>query len=184
VYPVDPTLNILDPNNTAGGGGALLLHTDATLVGSGILLPQNLSAAPNFLGSNALNLENAIAAASPREVTLAGVFTSDGVSNFTNGLADYDWDDATSPMFTVMLQAPFTGSYAVDSSNVGHFTGTIDIPTPATNPPLLTTTYPFILPSTNIFKVSFYQVSGSQAFIIQTDTTANVTGLLLQQQLP
>jgi hypothetical protein len=184
VYPVDPTLNILDPNNTTGGGGALLLHTDANLVGSGVLLPQNLSAAPNFLGSNALNLENAIAAASPREVTLAGVFTSDGVSNFTNGLADYDWDDATSPMFTVMLQAPFTGSYAVDSSNVGHFTGTIDIPTPATNPPLLTTTYPFILPSTNIFKVSFYQVSGSQAFIIQTDTTANVTGLLLQQQLP
>ncbi|HUC52823.1 MAG TPA: hypothetical protein VMR90_02175 [Candidatus Cybelea sp.] len=184
VYPVDPTLNILDPNNASGGGGALLLHTDANLVGSGILLPQNLSAPSNLLGLNALNLENAIVAPSPREVVLAGVFTSDGVSSFTNGLADYDWDDATTPTSTVILQTPFTGSYAADSANNGHFTGTFNIPTPAANPPALTTTYPFILPSTNIFSVSIYQASGSQAFIVQTDATANVSGFLIQQQLP
>jgi len=184
VYPVDPTLNILDPNNATGGGGALLLHTDANLAGSGVLLPQNVPATVNFLANNALNLENAIAAASPREVVLAGVVTSDGAANFTNGITDYDWDDATIPLLTVMLQAPFTGSYAADSTNAGHFTGTFNIPTPAANPPLLPTTYSFILPSTNVFNVSFYQASGSQAFIIQTDTTANVSGLLIQQQLP
>jgi hypothetical protein len=184
VYPVDPTLNILDPNNVTGGGGALLLHTDAKFVGSGILLPQNLSAAPNFLAGNALNLENAIVAASPREVVLAGVVTSDGVSNFANGIADYDWDDATNPMLTVIMQAPFTGSYAADAANAGHFTGTFNVPTPAANPPLLPTTYSFILPSINMFNVSFYQASGSQAFVIQTDTAANVSGLLIQQQLP
>ena len=184
VYPVDPTLNILDPNNASGGGGALLLHTDANLVGSGVLLPQSLSAAVSFLANNALNLENAIAAASPREVVLAGVVTGDGVSNFTNGIADYDWDDAANPMLTVMLQSPFTGSYAADSNNAGHFTGTFNVPTPAANPPLLPTTYSFILPSTNTFNVSIYQANGSQAFLIQTDATASVSGLLMLQQLP
>jgi hypothetical protein len=184
VYPVDPTLNILDPNNPSNGGGALLLHTDAITVGSGMLLPQNLAAASNILGANALNLENAIAAATPREVALVGVFTSDGISNLGNGISDYDWDDAISPLLTVMLGASFTGSYVADPSNSGHFSGTFNIPTPAVNPPALPTTYPFILPSTNIFTVSFYQASTSQAFIVQTDTTANVSGILIQQQLP
>lgn len=184
VYPVDPTLNILDPNNSSNGGGALLLHTDANIVGSGVLLPQNLAASSNILGINALNLENAIAASSPREAALVGVVTSDGISTFANGLSDYDWDDANSPLFTVMLGAPFTGVYAADASNAGHFTGTFNIPTPPVNPPALTTTYPFILPSTNILNVSFYQASGAHAFVIQTDSTANVSGVLLQQQLP
>lgn len=184
VYPVDPTLNILDPNNSSNGGGALLLHTDANIVGSGVLLPQNLPAASNILGINALNLENAIAAATPREVALVGVFTSDGISSLGNGISDYDWDDANSPSLTVMLGASFTGSYLADASNLGHFSGTFNIPTPAVNPPALPTTYPFILPSTNIFNVSFYQASSSQAFIIQTDASANVSGTLIQQQLP
>ena len=184
VYPVDPTLNILDPNNPSNGGGALLLHTDANIVGSGLLLPQNLPAASNILGINALNLENAISAATPREVALVGVFTSDGISSLGNGISDYDWDDANSPSLTVMLGASFTGSYVADASNSGHFSGTFDIPTPAVHPPALPTTYAFILPSTNIFNVSIYQASSSQAFIIQTDATANVSGTLIQQQLP
>jgi hypothetical protein len=184
VYPVDPALNILDPNNSSNGGGALLLHTDANIVGSGVLLPQNLPAASNILGSNALNVENAIATTTPREAVLVGVVTSDGISSFGNGVSDYDWDDANTPFLTVILGAPFTGAYAADASKAGHFTGTFNIPTPAANPPALPTTYPFILPSTNIFSVSFYQASGSQALVIQTDTTANVSGRLMQQQLP
>jgi len=31
LYLVDPALNILDPSNSSGGGGALLLHTDASV---------------------------------------------------------------------------------------------------------------------------------------------------------
>jgi hypothetical protein len=39
VYAVDPTLNILDPNNSAAGltGGALLVELDANLVGKAML---------------------------------------------------------------------------------------------------------------------------------------------------
>jgi hypothetical protein len=42
VYAVDPTLNILDPNNSAEGltGGALLAEMDTNLVGTGVLIPQ------------------------------------------------------------------------------------------------------------------------------------------------
>lgn len=42
IYAVDPTLNILDPNNSASGltGGALILETDTSLVGTGVLIPQ------------------------------------------------------------------------------------------------------------------------------------------------
>jgi len=177
VYPVDPTLNILDPNNASGGGGALLLHTDAGIIGTGVLLPQNLAASPNIVASNAVNLENAVDSATPREVALVGVFTSDGVSNFTNGVSDYDADDQGTASTTPMLKAPFTGTYAADATFAGHFTGTFNIPTPASG-------YPFIIPSTNIFAVSLYQASGSQAFVVQTDTTANSVGRIIQQQLP
>jgi hypothetical protein len=177
VYPVDPTLSILDPNNTSGGGGALLLHTDAAIIGSGVLLPQTLPASPNIQAFHALNLEDAIASSSPREVALVGVFASDGVSKFTNGLADYDEDDTVNPTTTVMLNAPFTGTYLADAAFTGHYTGTFNIPAPAGG-------YPFIIPSTSMFNVSIYQASSAQAFVVETDTHANSVGRIIQQQLP
>ena len=177
VYPVDPTLNILDTNNSSGGGGALLLHTDSSIIGSGLLLPQSLAAPPKITGNQVLNLENAIASSSPREAALVGVFTSDGTSAFTGGVADYDRDDSNTPTTTIMLNAPFTGTYQADATFSGHFTGTFNIPTPSGG-------YPFITPSTNTFSVSFYQASSTQAFIVQTDASANSIGRLMQLQLP
>jgi len=177
VYPVDPTLNILDPNNKSGGGGALLLHTDTKIVGSGVLLPQAVAASANIAGFHALNLENAIFSSSSREVALAGVFLSDGVSNFTNGAADYDADDTVNPTTSVMLKAPFTGTYLADATFAGHFVGTFNIPAPAGG-------YPFIIPSTNAFNVSIYQASSAQAFVAEMDTHANSIGRTIQQQLP
>jgi hypothetical protein len=177
VYPVDPTLNILDINNSSGGGGALLLHTDAGIIGSGLLLPQSLGASPNITGNQVLNLENAIESSSPREVALVGVFTSDGTSAFTGGVADYDRDDTVNPTTSVMLNATFTGTYQADTTFSGHFTGAFTIPTP-------TGGYPFITPSTNTFSVSIYQASSTQAFIVQTDTSANSIGRIIQLQLP
>jgi hypothetical protein len=40
VYPVDPTLNIADPNNTTGGGGALMTEYDTTALAVGVVVPQ------------------------------------------------------------------------------------------------------------------------------------------------
>jgi hypothetical protein len=88
IYMVDPALNILDPNSTSGGGGALLLHTDASINGTGIVVPQSVSATPSFFANYGLNLTNSIATATATdEFDLAGVVSSDGSSKFLNGLS-------------------------------------------------------------------------------------------------
>ena len=176
IYMVDPTLNILDPNNSSGGGGALLLHTDANINGTGILVPQVLPVPSTIVASHAINLRNSIAASTPNELDLAGVVTSDGSGKFINGVTDYDQSDSINPANTVS-GAPFTGNYAADSANPGRFTGSFSIPTPMGG-------YPFIPTSVTTFNVSLYQASGSQALVIQTDNTANISGYLVQQRLP
>src|SRR6267378_1047716 len=174
IYMVDPAVNILDPNNSSGGGGALLLHTDATINGTGIVVPQAVSATPSFVANYALNLTNSITTSTTTdEADLVGVVSSDGSSKFVNGLADYDKNDSANPAILPVLGASFTGTFAADTANSGRFTGSFTV-TPGA--------YPFI--SATAFNVSFYQASGSQAFVIQTDLSANVSGYLLQQQLP
>jgi hypothetical protein len=183
MYMVDPALNILDPNSTTGGGGALLLHTDTHINGTGILVPQQTSTA--FLGNYALNLNNSIAATTPNELDLVGVFTGDGNLNFGGAanfaLADYDQVNS-SP--TPILGAPLSGTFTMDSAHSNRATGTftVNIPTGAVSP----VNYPFIpgLTAPVTFSVAFYQVSNSEAFIIETDSKANVSGFLVLQQLP
>lgn len=171
VYVVDPTLNILDPNNPTGHGGALLMHTDASIVGTGMLLPQNGTG--TFTGNYALGLMNSIATSTPNELDLVGVITSDGTANFTNGLADYDQNNPTNPL--PMFAGVLTGTFA---TNAGHFTGGLTV-----TPPAVTGSYSFIPGATTptTFTVSIYQASVSQAFVIETDTQANAEGVLVQQ---
>jgi hypothetical protein len=171
VYLVDPSLNSLDPNSSTSGGGALLLHTDANIIGTGRLIPQISSTPAAIVGNQGLNLSNCIAASTPNELDLVGAATSDGSGNLTNGVADYD--QSTSPN----AAGPFTGTFAADAAHTGRFTGSFNIPTPASG-------YPFIPPSVTTFNFSFYQVSDTQILLIQTDNTANVSGYLLQQRLP
>lgn len=175
VYMVDPTINMLDPNNSSGGGGALLLHTDANINGTGMLIPQTISAPPAIVANQALNLRNCIAASTPNELDLVGVVSSDGSGKFVNGLADYDQSNSVNPM--TVTGAPFTGSFMMDSANAGRFTGSFSIPMP-------TGGYPFIPPSATSLNISIYQASDSQALVIQTDNTANISGYLVQQRLP
>lgn len=179
MYLVDPTLNILDPNNTSGGGGALLLHTDGNINGTGILVPQQTSTA--FLGSYALNLNNSIATTPPNELDLVGVLSANGtqlLGGGANDLADYD-EVSTSP--APMLGAPLSGSFAPDGNHPGRAFGSLKID----DPPAAVNPYPFIpgLTPPLTFSVAFYPVNNSEAFIIETDTQANVSGYLVQQQL-
>jgi hypothetical protein len=173
-YPVDPALNILDPNAT-GNGGALLLHTDANINGVGLLLPQ---ASPKVFSSHyALNLGNAIAASTPNEIDLVGILTSDGSSNFTANLADYT---QASPMPNPMIGAPLSGTFAVLSGRyIGSFTVTS-----------LVGGYSFLTGSITAsatpatFSVAIYQATTSQAFVVETDAHAITTGQMVQQNLP
>jgi hypothetical protein len=180
MYLVDPTLNILDPNSTTGGGGALLLHTDSHINGTGVLTPQQTATA--FVGNYALNLNNSIATTPPNELDLVGVLSATGTQVLGGGatdLADYD-KVSTSP--TPMLGAPLSGTFAIDGVHPGRATGsfTVAIPPTAVSP------YPFIpgLTPPVTLNVAFYQVSNSEAFIVENDTQANVSGYLVLQQLP
>ena len=179
LYLVDPALNILDPSNSTGGGGALLLHTDASIIGTGILIPQVVSGTPSFSQNHGLNLVNSVDPANMvnvDEVHLVGRLSSDGAANFT-GTADYGQNGAYYP--NVVKGNTLSGTFAADSLNPGHFTGSFTL---GTDPAIAL--FPFITPAVSTFQVSYYQASASQALFIQTDTSADAWGYLLKQQLP
>ncbi len=179
LYLVDPALNILDPSNSSGGGSALLLHTDASIIGTGVLIPQVVSGSPTFSQNHALNLINSVTSLTPpNEVHLVGRLASDGAANFT-GTADYGQNSAYAPPSAV-LGNTLSGTFASDSVNPGHFTGAFTLASDPTN----LMWFPFISPTISTFNVSYYQASSSQALVIQTDTSADAWGYLLQQQLP
>lgn len=174
-YFVDPSINILDPNNSSGGGGALLLHTDTNINGVGILLPQATPA--RFAGGYALNLNNSIAS-TPNEVDLVGTLSADGVSSFgTANTADYDHNDSSTA--NPMIDAGLSGSFAPDTAHAStsRYTGSLTVAPPTTG-----TTYPFIPGSA--FTVAIYPASNSQAFIVETDTKSSIIGRILEQILP
>jgi hypothetical protein len=61
MYMTDPLLNLLDPNNSAGGGGALLVDLDNTpvvLFGTGVLIPQVDNVAADFAGNYAFGAQD------------------------------------------------------------------------------------------------------------------------------
>lgn len=182
-YPVDPTVNILDPNNTTGGGGALLFHLDTTINGAGILLPQPTT--PKVFSLNyALNLLNAIDAPTPNEIDLVGLLTSDSVSAFTGNLADYTENTGPNPM----LGAPLIGAFTVDpntASHPGRYTGSFSVTSLAVASGY---TYPSgtatAAATKSTFNVAIYQATPSQAFVVETDNQAITTGQMVQQNLP
>ncbi len=58
VYMTDPTLNLLDPNNTAGPGGALVLDLDPDLSGgTGLVIPQTDFTTADFSGNYAFGAQ-------------------------------------------------------------------------------------------------------------------------------
>jgi hypothetical protein len=176
LYLVDPTLNILDPGNSSGGGGALLLHTDASIIGTGMLIPQLVSGTPSFSNNHGLNLINSMDSTTVDEVHLVGRLASDGTANLT-GAADYGQNGAFFP--NIVIGNTLAGTFAADSANPGHFTGSFTL---GTDPTIAL--FPFITPAVSMFNVSYYQASSSQALVIQTDTSADAWGYLLEQQLP
>jgi hypothetical protein len=181
LYVVDHNVNILDPNASpagffSGGGNALMLHTDANVNGTGVMIRNTKPGFSPFIGNNALQLTNAITTSTTtNELDLIGVVPADGVAHLL-GLADYD-QNSSSPV--AVLGASVTGSFVEDTLNQGRATGSITIPTPST-----AGTYPFISPAAPSFNVAYHRINSSQAFVLQSDTSANSSGFAIQQLLP
>lgn len=182
LYVVDSSIDILDPNNSGpnfnpgAAGNALMLHTDGNINGTGFLFERVGQAVPFFAAGHAIQVRNStITNSAADEVDLAGVVTGDGSGSFVSGLADYDRDASVG-----VLNASVTGDFARDTgSEVRHYFGSITIPTPTT-----AGAYPFIPSSAATFSVSYYQISATETFVLQTDSSANSSGFLFFQLFP
>jgi hypothetical protein len=115
IFATDPTLNLLDPNNTTTGlGGALILDNDANAVGTGLIVPQATGA---FQGNYAVNLQFFPSAGG--EEDFVGQSTQSGGS-FTGTV------DLNDNLITASAVA-FSGTSTADSSNVGRYTGSFTV---------------------------------------------------------
>jgi hypothetical protein len=182
LYVVDKNVNILDPNASpsgffSGGGNALMVHTDVNVNGTGVMIRNPVPGFSPFLGNNALQLTNTVTSSTTaNELDLVGIVPADGIAHLS-GLVDYDQSDPSTP--AAVLGASVTGSFVEDTLNQGRATGSITIPTPST-----AGAYPFISPAAPSFNVAYYRINSSQAFVLQTDTSANSSGFVIRQLLP
>jgi hypothetical protein len=156
VYPVDPSINLLDPNNATGSGGAVVLSTDAH-VGDGVLVQQTSTTAPsgNF-GLNFHAYTNAGETDGVGQVAIAANGTLTGLA------------DVNDLFHTAQASgASFSGALTPDGANPGRYT----IP--------LTLT---INGTPTVQTIVVYQISSSQLVFVQTDTGQFATGVLELQQ--
>jgi len=177
IYLTDPNLNLLDPNNPSGAGGALLFEANNPSVpygnAIGIMIPQSAPAPTSLAGSYAILLSNQSNTGGC--CSYDGGFTGDfTVSTTTPGTFSGEGDfQGTGTNNATLTTGPLTGTFTADLSNAGHFTGTITT-TPA---------FPFGIGGTTpgTEGVDFFVANSSQAFIIETDTLAPIFGAVEAQ---
>jgi hypothetical protein len=162
VYAVDPTLNILDPNNTCCGGGALLAEMDSTLLGTGLLLPQTDITVASFSGSYAFGGQGDV----PQ-----GEFDFLGSATATRSNADVTFSG--SGVYNGATGITFSGTAAPDGGNPGRY---------VLNPLTLTSSdaQAQVFPINQV--VAAYQASGSQLLWVEVDNGSFFFGSL--QQVP
>src|SRR5262249_37177447 len=158
VYMVDPTINVLDPNSTTGGGGALILTLSPQDVGSGVLLPQSGTAA--VTGNFGVTYKSFTAAGG--ELNLGGQASIAGGGALT-GTADANSLGGGAANLGVNL----SGTLTADAAHAGRFTLPLTVAIGAA-PPALT--------------FAVYEASGGQLLWVETDTASYATGSLEVQQ--
>jgi hypothetical protein len=163
VYLTDPNLNLLDPNNPTGAGGALLLEADAgdTI---GVVIPQT-DASATFSGSYAFVFSDQ---ANPPNADggFDGEFTVASGADTFSGQGGYQGESSNS---LTPIIGPLSGTFAPDVSNPGRFTGTITTTPDLWSPSIGDTT-------AGTQNVSYYLANGLQGFVVETDSLAPAAG--------
>lgn len=109
IFAVAPALNLLDPSNPGGGGGALILDFDSGANGTGVIVPQTASA---YEGDYAVNLQYVDA---DGEHDWVGTVTAAGAA--LTGKVDINDIGLTTAAVT------FTGTLGADTTYMGRWTG-------------------------------------------------------------
>jgi hypothetical protein len=168
MYMTDPALNLNDPNNPTGGGGALVLDLDAVLAGgTGVLIPQTDSTAMSFTGSTnsyAVGWQdfNDFSSCFDCELDFLALGTvAGGTLSGTGSIGD--------PFLTLSSSATdslvtFTGTPLADATNAGRYS-MLSTNTPA-NPLTFTVNGTAQTPG-----LVMYQASGAQLFWLNYDTS-------------
>ena len=172
VYATDPNLNLLDVNNPAGGGGALVLELDPKLAGgTGILIPQTDTATSSFASTYAFgaNVYDHLSASGwefdhiGRGSVTAGIFSGTGLVNDAFG--------AFSSTPASYKSVPFTGTATPDAKNPGRYTiAPLDC-TPISGSP-------------TAFSMALYQASDSTLFWMNEDQLSLSLGTLQRTSMP
>lgn len=175
LYATDPTLNLLDPNNATGGGGALLLELDPGFEGGvGLAIPQTDTATDSFAGSYAFgaqDYDSAFLSGAPgwefdyvgQGSVSSGVLTGTGAVNDTFGFFS-----ATPKVYKAV---PFSGTITADAAHPGRYTMA----------PLNITA---VGGSPTPFSLAIYQASGGALFWINGDSGSLSLGTLQQESMP
>jgi len=171
IYAVDPTLNILDPNDTtdtASAGGALLAEIDANLAGIGVLIPQT----------------------SPASFTGAYTFGAQGRSGATNGF-EFDFlGEATVTAGAFTGTGALSDPFATLTGTANEFSGVsfTSTATPDADNPGRLTFSPVALSGTGFaspvkITVTAYQANGGQLLLVQMDSGVESGGSMEQNTL-
>jgi hypothetical protein len=175
IYMVDPTLNILDPNNTTSGlGGALVVDLDTSLNGTGEILPQSDPATASFTGNYAFGAQ-AFSSVPPvgweydllgqGQVT-SGVLAADGIISDPFGA----FNSGVSAGYTGVS---LTGTATPDGVNLGRYT-------------MLSSPLAVNISGLGVSDLSvvIYQASGDQLIWMEEDTNSLFGGTIQQSNLP
>ena len=169
IYMTDPTLNLLDPNNTTSGlGGALVADMNATgsVIGTGVLIPQTDTSTASFTGNYAFGAQDYNdykSSCSPCEFDFVGQGSVTSLALSGTGLVSdpYSFFSSTATDTGV----GFSGTAVADTNNPGRYTIT----------PAITVGAPVD------FNVVIYQASGGQLLWLDEDSNDLFLGSLQQQ---
>jgi hypothetical protein len=172
IYAVDPNLNINDPNNVNGGGGALVADMDAdadlggslyAITGIGVLVPQTDTTPTDFAGPYAFDGQFVT---TNDEADFVGFGTVTGTSFSGSGGLNDPFGDFVST--AINSGVTFAGTLSPDAGNPGRFnvfTLNMTVPGNAAVP----------------LDVAIYQASAGQLFWVEEDSTSAMSGQLQQQ---
>ena len=182
VYMTDPTLNLSDPNNTTGGGGALVLSLDTILAGTtGVLIPQTDTTTASFAGSyvagaQEYNVFNTLTCTLCEFDVISQGSVTAGALSLTGDVSDpfLSLGVGGTGLYT---GATFASTPLADATNAGRYSM------------LSTNTAPNALAATingvsGGFNVTMYQARGTQLFWLEYDTDGVWVGPVAQQPNP
>ena len=149
VYLVDPAVNIIDPNNASGGGGALIVELDANDLGSGFIVPQTATA-----GTSVNSAVDFAAFSSADDFTNAVGQTVAAGGSFV-GTASVNDINPDTPSATETPGQSLSGTLTADATNAGRYTLPLTIGDAATANNLV-----------------LYFVSGGLAVVVDIDSFA------------